>query len=388
MSSSPAEPDWLDDALPLPKAGLIWPWILVGSLLFVFGVYLLLPSIKDRPKRLSPTPVQARTPGQLATSTPEIDEDALHFLFVDSASSSFAQAAETLNRQLRVETQGQVGLALHPSGQYKNEKLDEMSIIQRVRKGEAQMGLVTCSPLTNFSPAFEVFDLPFLFQSYEQADRVLQGPVGEKMLKTLEKQGMVGLGTLEVGFRIFSSSVPLPTLADFRHKRVRVMQSATAIQMARQLGSEAVPAAVDKIYQMGKEGYIDAADRTYPTFWDFKLYEVQRYITESRHSYTVKVIIMNKQAYEKLTENQRASLRQAVKRVELEQRRQNRLDDQRVKQECRKQGIQIYELGPAETARFVDACKPLYDEYLKLRGPDLVDAIRATAGGPTPTPTP
>lgn len=375
MSSSPAEPDWLDQNLPLPKAGLIWPWILAGSLLFLFGLYLLLPGISEPPDTHTVTNggYTPREPQPSAT----VNERDLNFLVVDSATSSFARAAEELNGLVRSHTDGRVSFVIHPSGEYQGQKLDEMSIIEKVRKGEAQAAIVTCSPLANFSPAFEVLDLPFLFRTYEQADRVMEGPIGEKMLKTLEEHGLVGLGTLEVGFRIFSSSTPLPTLEDFRGKRVRVMQSSLAIQMVRQLGCEAVPSPVDKIYQMGKEGYIDAADRTYPTYWDFKLYEVQRYITESRHSYTSKAIIMNKAAYERLDEGDRKALRQAVKLVQTEQRKQQRLDDQRVKQECRKQGIQIYEMGPNETARFAEACRPLYDEYLKLRGSDYIDAIRA-----------
>ncbi|MFN8613925.1 MAG: TRAP transporter substrate-binding protein [Vulcanimicrobiota bacterium] len=375
MSSSPAESDWLDEALPLPKAGLIWPWILAGSLLFIFGLYLLLPGFQEKPA-LPPKPIVVDT-SETPTPLSPMDEHALNFLVVDSPSSSFAQAAEGMNRLVRASTDNRVAFNIHPSGQFEGQKLNEMDIVNKVRQGEAQMAIVTCSPLANFAPAFEVLDLPFLFHTYEQADRVMEGPVGEKMLRTLEEHGLVGLGTLEVGFRIFSSSTPLPTLEDFRGKRVRVMQSSTSISMARQLGCEAVPSPVDKIYQMGKEGYIDAADRTYPTYWDFRLYEVQRYITESRHSYTSKAIIMNKAAYQALSEADRKSLRQSVKQVQAEQRKQQRLEDQRVKQECRKQGIQIYELSPAETARFVDACRPLYDEHLKLRGSEYIDAIRA-----------
>lgn len=376
MSSSPVEPDWLDEALPLPKAGLIWPWILAGSILFIFGLYLLLPGFQDKPP-VQTTPQLAASAEDTPTPLSPVDEHTLNFLVVDSPTSSFAQAAEGMNRLVRAATENRLGFNIHASGQFQGQKLNEMDIVNKVRKGEAQMAIVTCSPLANFAPAFEVLDLPFLFHTYEQADRVMEGPVGEKILGTLEEHGLVGLGTLEVGFRIFSSSTPLPTLEDFRGKRVRVMQSTTSISMARQLGCEAVPSPVDKIYQMGKEGYIDAADRTYPTYWDFRLYEVQRFITESRHSYTCKAIIMNKAAYQALSQDDRKSLRQAVKQIQTEQRKQQRLDDQRVKQECRKQGIQIYELSPAETARFVEACRPLYDEHLKLRGPDYIEAIRA-----------
>jgi tripartite ATP-independent transporter DctP family solute receptor len=376
MSSSPADQDWFDETLPLPQAGLIWPWITAGALLFGLGIWLLLPVDSDKPLRPRASPLA--TPIVTPLPTQAVDPAALNCVFVDSSNSSFAEAAGHLDQILRTRSQAQLGLQLHSSGQFDGKKLDEMSIIEQVRSGRAQLGVVTCSPLTNFSPDFEIFDLPFLIQSYEQADQVLSGPVGEQLLSSLEPQGLVGLGTLEVGFRIFSSSVPLPALSDFRGKRVRVMQSSTAIQMARQLGCEAVPAPVDRIYQMGKEGYIDAADRTYPTYWDFRLYEVHRYITESRHSYTMKVIIMNKAAYTQLSPEQRSLLRQSVQEVEGEQRQRQREEDQRVKLECRRRGIQIFELDEQEINEFVETCQPLYEEYFKLRGPDLVEAIRKT----------
>jgi tripartite ATP-independent transporter DctP family solute receptor len=374
MSNSQAEPNWLDEGLPLPKAGLIWPWIATATVLFSLGVWLLLPSLQENQAKIQsdgPTLVASASP----TLTAPTSQGTLNMLFVDSPASSFATAAQGLDRLIRQGSQGKLSLSLHPSGLYAGKKLDELAIIEAVRSGKAQLGAVTCSPLANFSSDFEVFDLPFLFRDYEHADRVLMGPIGEKLLARLEQKGLVGLGTLEVGFRIFSSSVPLPTLAEFRGKRVRVMQSATSIRMARQLGCEAVPSPVDKIYQMGKEGYIDAADRTYPTYWDFNLYEVQRYITDTRHSYTMKVIVMNKEAFDQLSEAERQSVRQAVRDIEKGQREAQRAEDRRVKEECRKRGIQIYELTPQEMGQFVEACRPLYEEYRKLRGSSLLDKV-------------
>lgn len=376
MSSSPADQDWLDDTMPLPQAGLIWPWILAGSILFLVGVFLLLPNAQDRPRGVSvvsTTNTSSQTPDALPAQPLE---GTLECLVVDSESSSFGLAAERLNQLLRQGSDGKLGLTVHVSGLYNGKKYDELAIIDEVRQGRAQMAIVTSSPLTNFSSAFEVLDLPFLFQNEAQADRVMDGPIGQKLLSSLTENDLVGLGFLEVGFRVFSTATPLPSLQDFKGRKVRVMQSSMAIKMARQLGCEAVPAPVDKIYQMGKEGYIDAADRTYPTYWDFKLYEVHRYITESRHSYTTKVIIVNKQAYEALSEEERKILRESVEIVKLEQRKQQRLEDERVKQECRKLGIQIFELSPAESQQFLEACEPLYSEFNKLRGPELVESIR------------
>ena len=75
---------------------------------------------------------------------------------------------------------------------------------------------------------------------------------------------------------------------------------------------------------------------------------------------------------------QRTLLRQSVQEVEGEQRQRQREEDQRVKLECRRRGIQIFELNDQEINEFVETCQPLYEEYCKLRGPDLVEAIRKT----------
>lgn len=383
MSNSPVDPgrsaDWLDESLPLPKAGVIWPWILAGAILFCAGLYLLYPTVGEARRdsiaahgRQSPTPkVSPLTP-----ATAE-DRNVLNCIVVDSSTSSFAQAAAKLGSLISAGTAGRLRVDVHPSGQFMNKKLDELSIVDAVRKGQAQMAVVTCSPLANFDKDLEIFDLPFLFRSYDHADgMLLRSAFKQKLLRGLSNNGLVGLGTMEVGFRIFSSSMPLPALSDFNGRKVRVMQSSTAIAMARQLGAEAVPAPVDKIYQMGKEGYIDAADRTYPTYWDFKLYEVQRYITESFHSYTVKVIIMNKAAYDRLSADDRKLLEESVGQVEGEQRQLQRKEDSRVKQDCRKMGIEIFELSPNQRQAFIEACKPVYDEYVKLRGSALLDEVR------------
>lgn len=382
MSSSPADSDWLEESLPLPQAGLIWPWIVAGMFLFSLGLWLLYPT-QEGP--VPGIPEVAHGPVQqqpvVGTETPRADGE-LDFVVVDSATSSFGKAAEQLAREMRSRTKGEIDIAVHTSGSFGGKKLDELAIIDAVRQGRAQLAIVTSSPLSNLAGDFEVLDLPFLFHSYEQADRVTMGPIGQKLLRGLDKEGLVGLGTLEVGFRVFSSSMPLPTMGDFNGRRVRVMQSAMSISMARMLGCEAVPSAVDKIYEMGKMGYIDAADRTYPTYWDFKLYEVQHYITESRHSYTMKVIIMNRAAYDALSEENRKVLQAAVDEVQGEQRRQQRIEDQRVKQECRRMGIQIFELSELQRKRFLDACKPLYDEFVKLHGSEMLEAIRKEAAPP------
>ena len=270
--------DWGGNLPEIPSStGVFWPSVMVGLLCALFGVYLV----------LNPVPVETSsvkdpsTPPPRSTSKPENTTAAkngtvLRLGFVDSKDSTFALGLEEFSKAVSERTGGELKVELLPGGLVDGHKLGERELVEAVQKGDLTMALSTTSPLSNFNHDLDMFDLPFLFTSYEHADRVLDGPVGRQLLGSLKDHDLVGLGYMEVGFRIFSSSIPLPDYESFRGKKLRVMQSVTLSRFVKAVGGDPVPAPVDKIYLMGKEGYIDGAGRTYPTYWDFHLYDVHR----------------------------------------------------------------------------------------------------------------
>jgi TRAP-type C4-dicarboxylate transport system substrate-binding protein len=351
----------------------------MSALCLALGVALLWPSVlapiaEESAFVPSAAATPVRRPAQSQTSIQT------SIACVDSQASSFAVAARSLAERAEVVTHGHLKLRCLAGGMVDGQRYDELGLIHEVQSGRLAMAVVTSSPLSNLDPDLEIFDVPFLFENELQADRVLLGPVGRILLDGLEKNGIKGLGTFELGFRVFSSSVPMPTLGDFRNKKIRVMQSSTAIAMVQLLGCEAVPSPVDKINQMAKEGYIDAADRTYPTYWDFKLYEVERYITETRHSYPIKVLIANQSWFASLNKDDQNAIVRSVPLIEREQRQRERAEDLSVKKKCLQIGIKIFELSPAQRREFSQACQPLYGEYEKLRGRYVLQEIRMAEG--------
>lgn len=366
----------------------LWPWLVASAIFFVSGLYLLRPEpaspYETRTSITRPTP----TPGQTSAGVNQEleipnEQDTLRFVCVDSPQSSFAKAMEVFQKDVDRATQGRVKIEICSGGMVGNSKLDELGIVQGLRQGKISLGLVTCSPLSNISPRMEVMDLPFLFRDYAHADAVLQGPTGHKIMDSLRGSGLVGLGSLEVGFRIFSSNQPIRKLEDFQHKKMRVMQSAASISMVRMVGGEAVPSPVDKIFQMAKEGYIDAADRTYPTYWDFRLYEVQKHIAETRHSYTIKVVLANETRWNQLRPEDRKAVMAAVDKIEVLQRKLQREEDQQVQEKCRTNGIEIHQFSAQDRGKLFKACEPLYSEYIKLHGRELLDEIKKNQGQPS-----
>ena len=366
-----------DQVLELPSSSrLLWPWLVVSVICFFYGCYLLVPDSQapSIAHSVASTPAEAPLPVPTQDLRPTSNQPMI--ACVDSDASSFAWAGHALSQRVEKATSGRLKLGYASDGVVEGKKYDELGIIHQVQIGHVAMAIVTSSPLSNIDTDYEIFDLPFLFKDEAEADKVLMGPVGKSLLNGLEKNEIKGLASFDLGFRIFTTEVPMPTLADFKGKKIRVMQSSTAIAMVRLLGCEPVASAVDKIYQMGKEGYIDGADRTYPTFWDFKLYEVQHYITETYHSYPIKVLIANQRWFASLAKDEQNAIVNCIPAIEQEQRQHQRAEDRRVKKQCLARGIKIFELSPQERERFRQACEPLYGEYEKLRGRYILQEVR------------
>lgn len=372
--------DWGGNLPAIPSStGVFWPSIAVGVLCALMGVYLIL-TPPAPPKRVD----SSDTPAPLASVSPDENGElgeirVLRCGFVDSKDSTFALGMEEFAKGVFQRTEGELVIELLPGGLVDGRKLGERELVEAVKGSKLAMALSTTSPLSNFNHDLDIFDLPLLFESPEHVDAVLDGPVGEELLGSLKDHNLYGLGYFEVGFRIFSSSIPLPDYESFRGKKLRVMQSVTLSRFVKAIGGDPVPAPVNKIYAMGKEGYIDGAGRTYPTYWDFRLYDVHRFISETRHAYSVKMLLIDEKLFQSLPPKYRAALRESAQSASVLQRKKQREADQEVKKLAIEEGIKIFEMSDEDRKQFVDASVELYDEYRKNQSGKILDKVEAAA---------
>jgi tripartite ATP-independent transporter DctP family solute receptor len=380
-NSSNDDLDWGGSLPAIPtKTDVFWPAIAVGILCVLFGFYLsLTPVPRTRPDITADT-----TPAPFATRVPNDPTHTngarvLRCGFVDSKDSTFALGMEEFAKGVAERTSGELVIELLPGGLVDGRKLAERELVELVKKGQLAMALSTTSPLSNFNHDLDIFDLPLLFKNFEHADAVLDGPVGEELLESLRGHNLKGLAYFEVGFRIFSSSIPLPDYESFRGKKLRVMESVTLSRFVKAIGGDPVPAPVNKIYLMGKEGYIDGAGRTYPTYWDFHLYDVHRFISETRHAYSVKMILIDDELFEQLSPRFQQALSESAKAASILQRKKQREADQSVKKQALDEGIKIFEISEADRKKFVDASVELYDEYRKNQSKAILEKIESAA---------
>ena len=161
--------------------------------------------------------------------------------------------------------------------------------------GAQEMMVGSTAPLAGMVKEFGVFDLPFLFNSEKEADAVLDGQLGQDLLKKLEARGLVGLVYWENGFRNMTNSKrPINRAEDMQGIKLRVMQNQIALGVFNTLGANAVPMPFSELFTALETRTVDGQENPITTIQSSKFYEVQPYLTISRHVYTPWVVLASK----------------------------------------------------------------------------------------------
>lgn len=207
-------------------------------------------------------------------------------------------------------TKGRVKIEVYPNSQLFKDG-EEMQMLQL---GNVQM---LAPSVSKFGPlgvrAFEVFDLPFIFDDEKDLHNVTQGRIGQQLFKMLESKGIIGLAYWDNGFKQMSSNKPLKTPADFRGQKIRIQSSKVLDGQMRALGATPQVMAFSEVYQALQTGVVDGQENTWSNIYTQKFYEVQKYITVSNHGVIEYAVIVNKKFWDGLPADIRATLDGAMK---------------------------------------------------------------------------
>src|ERR1700693_4950543 len=207
-------------------------------------------------------------------------------------------------------TGGKVKVEVYPNSQlYKDQ--EEMEALQI---GAVQM---LAPSLAKFGPLgakeFEVFDLPYLFDSAADLHKVTQGPVGQSMLKKLEARGITGLAYWDNGFKVMSANRPLKMPADFKGLKMRIQSSKVLEQQMRDLGAIPQVMAFSEVYQALQTGVVNGTENPPSNFYTQKMHEVQKYLALTEHGVIEYAVIVNKKFWDGLPADIRTTLEGAMK---------------------------------------------------------------------------
>lgn len=243
---------------------------------------------------------------------------------------------------------------------YPNEQLGtERECIELLQIGSLGMTKVSASVLESFSPRFKVFSLPYLFRDDSHRYKVLEGEIGNSLLNSLESSLLLGLCYYDAGSRSFyTTKKMIKTPEDLRGLKIRVMQSATAIEMVNALGGSATPIAAGELYTALQQGVIDGAENNFPTFYSSHHYEICKYFSIDEHASIPDVLVISTKVWNKLSSSNQKLLKEAVIESAEYQKKLWQKATTLALEEIKKAGVEVYY---PDKKNFVDKVKSMYD---------------------------
>ena len=282
-------------------------------------------------------------------------------------------AAEFFKKRAEELTQGKVKVEVYPNSQLYKDK-EEMEALQL---GAVQM---LAPSLAKFGPLgvkeFEVFDLPFIFNDYDDLHKVTKGPAGKALLDKLAPKGILGLAYWDNGFKSFSANSPIKTPADLKGKKLRIQNSKVLEEQMRTIKAIPQMLAFSEVYQALQTGVVDGAENPISNFYTQKMHEVQKYMTITDHGYLGYAVIVNKKFWEGLPADIRTQLETALveatdyaNTIAMDM---NKKDLESVKASGK---TAVTTLTPEERAAFKTAMVPVHDKMASRIGKETIESF-------------
>jgi tripartite ATP-independent transporter DctP family solute receptor len=285
---------------------------------------------------------------------------------------AFHLAATKFKELTEKYTNGEVKVTIFPNAVLG----DERTLLERMKMGIVDAGIITSGPFVNFVPQFGVVDMPFLFRDSEHAYKVLDGPIGDKLFADLEPQGWKGLAWAERGFRnLTNNKRPINKPEDVAGLKIRLMQNPIYVDSFKALGANAVPMAWTEALTALQQHTIDGQENPLNVIVSFKLYESQKYLAITRHAYAPAPIIMSMMTWKKLTPAQQSAVLKAAREAAQYERDYDNQNEAGWLKELADKGMVITK---PDLSAFLRAVKPVYDTYSDKFGKDLINAILET----------
>lgn len=238
------------------------------------------------------------------------DNVVIKFNSVTTQETPKGKAMELFKKLVEERSQGKMKVeTYHNSTLYKDKEETEA-----LQSGALQMA----SPsLAKFGPmglnAFELFDLPYLFNDFADVHKVTQGPVGAEMMKLVEPKGIVGVAFWDNGMKLMSANKPLHKVEDYKGLKMRIQSSKVLDAQMRSIGTLPQVMPFSEVYQALSTGVVDGTENPPSNLFTQKMHEVQKHASVTNHGILGYMVVVNKKFYDGLKPEQKAIFDGAMK---------------------------------------------------------------------------
>ncbi len=308
------------------------------------------------------------------TAMAQVKERTLRFAFQNIADTPQGRGAAKFAELMKAKSGGKFNVRTFPGGQLGGD----LPTVAALQGGTIDFTVLNAGLLIGLNKEFAVLDLPFLFNTPEEADNVVDGPIGSKLLKLVEDKGLMGLGYWELGFRnVTNSRRPITKIEDFSGIKIRVLQSALFIETFAALGANPVPLPFPELYAGLEQRVVDGQENPYPTILGAKLNEVQKFLSNTKHIYNAQSLLISKKTFDDMSAEERKIVQEAANEARDFQRKNSRESMDAALDALKKAGMQVNDLAPAEMARIRETVKPVVAKFGAQSGEALYAEVLA-----------
>jgi TRAP-type transport system periplasmic protein len=290
---------------------------------------------------------------------------------ITSLTSLTGQGTTELAATAKALSDGAINVEIFPNAQLGGET----EMLSQVSLGDLDMAMTGSGIIAAIEPAFSVTEMPYIWKGADDAWTVLNGPIGDKLLARLDAKGMKGLGWGVWGFRgVLTNGFPVEKPSDLKGRKIRVVENPLYVKTIRTFGGNPVPMSWPAVYSALQQHTIDGVDTNYFGMADGALQEVAKNLAVTNHIFTATVFVMNRAKWQSLTPAQQAILSKSVHAGGEVMRDGAAKANADAITLMERSGVKLTHPDPAV---FESAIGPVYDEFSKIIGPDLIAEVKA-----------
>ncbi|KNY47686.1 MULTISPECIES: TRAP transporter substrate-binding protein [Vibrio] len=267
-----------------------------------------------------------------------------------------------------VEENTDISVTIYPSNQLGNDQ----EALEQIKFNAVQMNLPSPAVLGNIVKDFNILTLPFIFPNDEVANQVVDGEWGQELSSKLDAAGYVGLGYGNFGFRHVTNNVrPIESIEDMNGLKLRTMQNKAHLDAFRSLGANPTPMAFSELFSSLQQGVVDGQENPYTNIYSQRLYEVQKYISDTGHVYSWVIFVVGKKFYDGLTADEQQVMQQAARTAINHMRVSVKAQDEKSLQGMIDAGLVYTPLSPEVKAEMHERVAPVVQKYADRINPEL-----------------
>ena len=252
----------------------------------------------------------------------------------------------------------------------------EREMIEAVQLGTQDLVNTSTGPLGNFVPEVKIFDIPFLFRGYDHARKVMDGSIGQDVLKAMRGKGLVGLAWSENGFRHMTNNKrAIVQASDAGGLKMRTMENKVHMAGYKTFGILPTPMPFPELFTALQQGTVDGQENPIPVILASKFAQVQKHLSMTGHVYSPAVIILSPKVWDKLSDADKKVFTEAAVKGGIAQRKKVNDDEVNGIAQLKRDGMQVVEQVNGESFR--KAVAPAYTDFAREFGADKIAAIQA-----------